>query len=35
MNIPLGVFRFKLTTDQKGIICLGRVKSQKVLFGKG
>ena len=33
MNIPLGVFRFKLSTDQKVImICLGRVKSQRILF---
>ena len=36
MNIPLGVFRFKLSMDQKGImICLGYAKSQRVLLGKG
>ena len=33
MNILLDVLRFKLSTDQKGImICLGWVKSQRVLF---
>ena len=33
MNILLDVFRFKLSTDQKGImIFLGWVKSQKVFF---
>ena len=33
MNIPLVVFRLKLSTDQKGImIRLGQVKSQRVLF---
>ena len=33
MNMPLGVFRLKLSTDQKGImICLEWVKSQKSSF---
>ena len=33
MNILLNVFRFKLSTDRKGImICLGWVKLQRALF---
>ena len=33
MKMLLDVFRFKLSADQKGImICLGWVKSQRVLF---
>ena len=35
MTIPLGVFRFKLSTDQKGIMrCLGWVKLRKVFLDK-